>query len=257
VWPLLQRSIINNLKTLSANPGETTLGVVAMIANNTLYFGSVTLLLFGSDTKSQGLKHYLIMQAIVFASWGAIHVFAGGLRVLGEIIESGEMDTYLGLPQHPLLLSGMSRSDLGAFGDLVMGLGMIFGFAFLYGPWIAFGSFVASLIAISGVFSLFVLGASLALFFERSKSVQELFIQTSLVCVGWPISPKLQGMERIFVYITPLAAISFLNVEAVLEATPTAWLISILFAALFFALALIMFRFGIKRYQGVSAIGVR
>jgi ABC-2 type transport system permease protein len=255
---VFSRAFLNNCKALTANPGETAIGVGAMILNNTLYFGSVSALLFqGNTLHPLGLKHYLIMQSVVFISWGAVNVFANGIRELGQIIESGELDTYLGSPKPALLLAGISRSDLGSLGDVVQGALMCIALGFVYSFTTSLGIVAASLISIFSVLSLFILAGAIALFFTRSKGVQEFIIGGLMICVGWPISPKLEGYERIFVYLTPLIGISFLNVEAVVNASAELWIQATLGSLFFFALALWSFQKGLRRYQSGNIVQLR
>ena len=229
-----------------------------MILNNTLYFGGAAALLFhGNTAYPQGLKHYLVMQSVVFSAWGIVNVFGRGFHQLGTIIESGELDTYLGTPKSALLLAGISRSDLGSFGDMIQGFLMCIGLGFFFSVGTSFGILAATIIAVSSILSLFILSGAVALFFARSSTVQDLIVQACMICVGWPISPKLEGYERILVYITPLVGISFLNVEAVIDARPSTWIAALAGSLGFLGLSLLAFRRGLRSYQSGSVIQMR
>ena len=75
-----------------------------------------------------------------------------------------------------------------------------------------------------------------------------------MICVGWPISSKVEGYERIFVYITPLIGISFLNVEAFVSASLMSWVWAIAGSGFFFMVSLLAFKKGLTKYQSGNII---
>jgi ABC-type uncharacterized transport system permease subunit len=234
---------------------ELITGIVAMILNNILYFGSVSVFLFHDRPENKNLfSYYLATQAIIFIAWGVINFLTRGFRELGMYIESGLLETFLARPRSPLLLAGLSRTDVTAAGDLLQGIvtvpicGALFGWDF------ALRLAFAAVLATVGIYSLMVFAGALAFFASRGAALSDFVLQATLILIGWPIAPKLKEVERLLLNLTPVGVIIFLPMDAVWQATPSAWLIATaaaLFAATF---ATLLFSFGLRNFQSANAV---
>lgn len=258
ILSLVARSARNNVSAQWASPGEFLVGTLAMMINNVIYFGGVGLFLFGGrpDNAPQ-LPYYVAMQAVVFFSWGLLGFFSRGFRDLAVIVETGEFESYLAQPRPAILLAGLSRCDVTCAGDILQGLITMAFLAAWQGPLFGAKVAAAALLSVVGVLALFVVAGAAGFFFRKGGPVAEVLIQGVLVCVGWPLGPKLDGLERALVYATPIALITLLPLDAVFASGPGAWAIALAAACGGLAAALAVFRYGTRFYQGVSAVRMR
>ncbi len=122
---ILLTSYLIKLNILSAIEYRTAflIHVVGMIVNDT----SIVLIwyiLFLAFPQINGweFKDMLILFSIAMMQYGILGTFTGGLHSLARTITTGTLDYYLALPKPVLWHILLSKTDMGAIGDLIFGL---------------------------------------------------------------------------------------------------------------------------------------
>ncbi len=118
------KSMICNIKSALEYKKSFYLQVIFMIVNNGFFliFWGVVFNINGGSISGLDMKDILYLWSIPTTAWGIAHFFFGGVVELNRYIINGELDTYLLQPKNMFFNIATSKSDLGAFGDLIYGL---------------------------------------------------------------------------------------------------------------------------------------
>lgn len=118
------KSMICNIKSALEYKKSFYLQVIFMIVNNGFFliFWGVVFNINGGSISGLDMKDILYLWSIPTIAWGIAHFFFGGVVELNRYIINGELDTYLLQPKNMFFNIATSKSDLGAFGDLIYGL---------------------------------------------------------------------------------------------------------------------------------------
>lgn len=255
---LARAAIRANLDAQFATPVNLLAGAFGMILNNTLMLAGLWMMLFaGKPQHNAMLPYFLSIQGVMALGWGLVNFFFGGFRQLATLIEEGQLEPLLATPRSPLLLAGLSRSDVSAFGDIVQGFLVI---AFV--GWIApldyvLRSLLVALIAALGWIGLFTLAGATAFFFARGSSIAQFLIEMTLGLSVYPTGKMLGPDIRWILYFTPAVAIGVLPMEYVERAGISDFLFAIAAVGVLVAGAAGLFKLGLRRYQTVSYVGPR
>ena len=185
---------------------------------------------------------------IIAVTFGAAGVFAGGYRDMAAVILRGELDAWLTQPRTVLPRLLAQESAAQGWGDILVGVALLAFAASLRwsdAPALAFvmgGSFVVYL-------ATGVLFASLAFWARGARSFARDLVEFVLLFGMWPGSIW-SGATKLIVYtIVPAGFVVVLPVRFLRHPGAPAAL-SLLAAALAYAaLALWVFRAGLRRYQ--------
>ena len=259
MWNLILKSIRYNLSAHRSNLPNLVAGALGMLLNNFIFLFGMWGMLFAGKNQPEALLVYCVaLNTLILLAWGCINFFFGGWIGLGELIVSGQFESKLSTPRHPLLLVSTHQMDPPALGDLAMGL-MGLGYLFFSGhEAVALRTMFCTLFSFVGLFSVFVLGGSLAFFVSRGNVLavllREIVVSFSCYPMG-KIFPS--GRGRLLLLLTPAAAVSLLPMDWVERTTWIDFAYCALATVVTFLIAMGVYYTGVKRFQAVSVIGVQ
>jgi ABC-type uncharacterized transport system permease subunit len=247
-----------NLSAHLSNLPNLAAATCGMILNNVIYQIGMWGMIFAGKSQNDSLIVYFIaLQALIWTAWGAINFFFGGWMDLGDLIVSGQFESKVATPRHPLVLVGVHSLHPSALGDLLMGI-MGISYLFLSGEIaIGFRMIVASLLAFIALFSTYVFAGSIAFYVSRGNvlalMVREIVV--SLCC--YPVGKMFpSGLGRIFLLLTPAAAVSMLPMSWVESAGVEEFGRATFSVLIWLCLSLGFYNLGVKRFQAINSVGI-
>lgn len=256
---LMLRSLKYNLSAHFSNLPNLLAGSLGMLLNNTIFLIGMWGMLFVGKPENQPLLfYYIAMNGLIMTSWGGINFFFGGWIDLGELIVSGQFESKLSTPRHPLVLVATHVLHPAALGDLIMGLVGI-AILFIWGPP---GMGVRTLLSCGfgtiALFSLYIFSGSLAFFVSRGNMLALLIREMVISLSSYPMGKIFpSGLGRITLLLTPVAAVSLLPLDWIEIAGWREFGYAILANLLTLLAAWIVYTIGVKRFQAINFIGVQ
>lgn len=245
----------NNLQALMEYRTNFIIQTVGMAVNDAIFL-VFWLIIFNKFGNIQGyeMTDILIMFAFVTTSFGLADIFFGNWRKINELIISGNIDYYLSLPKNVLLHMLVSKSNFFGYGDFIFGI--ICAFLVLSASQI--GLFIILVITSLIIFlSISILSGALAFFMQSSEKLNRTITFSVVSLTMYPL--KIFGPISKFILLTiiPAGFISGVPLELIKEFS-LIWFVGTIFATIFFILlSIIIFNYGLKRYESGSAINVR
>lgn len=254
-WLLMQWQV--NLASAMAYRISFLSQALFMILNDVfLLFFWWVLLQSVPDVGGWGMSQIWLMYGLAAGGYGLLAIFAGNTFSLARLIADGQLDYYLALPKSVLLHALVSQTDFAGAGDL--GFGLVVGalgcrangssyWLFLY--------FMLTAAAILGAFVVIV--QSMAFFVGRSESVSQQVSQSIMSLAMYP-GGIYRGASRFLVtFIIPAGLMVHLPVQTLVQFKWSTVLTVTLAAGMFWALAILFFRLGLKRYESGNQILLR
>lgn len=197
----------------------------------------------------------LLMYGIVSFSIGFVEFFFYGLRDLPRIIETNQIDTYLLQPKNIILNVAMSKGDIGAIGEVLLGILLIAYSGYLWSSSLLILTILP--ISVIFIFSLYLYLSNIAFFIKNSNNfIRELYSNANIIATQ-PNSAY-RGFFRIFTLtFLPTAYISFFPVEFMRTINFTSLAISYMGTFSFLLITIWLFKRGLKRYESSSVIVYR
>lgn len=195
-----------------------------------------------------GLSDVALLLGLIMLVVGISGVFLGGYRDMAATILRGEIDALLTQPK-PVLARLLARESIAtAWGDLAMGIWLLFAFADL--GWRDLPLVLAGLVCGTTVYvSSAVVYASLAFVFAGARSFARDLTDFMLMFSSYPGS-IFTGMTRIVAYSLIPAGFVVLAPVAFLRAPSSATLSAMVLAAVGYgAVAAAAFHLGLRRYR--------
>lgn len=206
-----------------------------------------------------------LLSAVVSLGFGLAELFGGGIDNFDTVIRRGDFDRVLLRPVTALMQVSTNEFRLRRFGRITQGCGA-FGLAlfFLHGAhlnWTLWKILVLCLGVVSSVLifvSILLLGATVCFWTVETTELTNILTYGGREMLSYPLTIYHQLLQRIFVFLVPLAFGTYIPVCYVLgRALPfglPAWLafFSPLIALLFALVALLFWRFGVHRYQSTG-----
>lgn len=176
---------------------------------------------------------------------------------LPQKVHSGDFDARMLLPINLLFLSSFERIELIDFASFLPTLGFLgyvlnrLEFSFTGGQFLVYLILLAN--ALLFLFAAVLAIASLSFWTTQSSGLARIF--DSLLKVGrYPIEIFEGFWRSVFLYILPLVLIAQLPSEALLGVlSPRAVLVTTAMTGFLLALALLLWRAGLKKYQSASS----
>lgn len=255
---LLTRAFRYNWSAQASNKANLWAALTAMIINNLMFLYGMWLMIFDGKKQNQTLfPYYLTLTVLAYIGWGTVNFFAGGLRMMSEIIDNGKLEPMLGTPRSPLFLLAISESSASALGDLIQGI-ITMAMLFWLCPyeWVL-RAMLCSFVVIFAFASVFIFAGSLAFFMNRGSSVSFFIIESTLSFTMYPMGKILEGPGRMFLYIIPAALTAILPMNWIEDGDLSQFLIMMAATAVGFFLSLWFFHWGLKHYRAASYIGAR
>jgi ABC-2 type transport system permease protein len=232
--------------------------VFGMILNNSAFI-LFWLLLFdhlGTPIRGYGFQDVMFLWALAAFGYGMAAVFLGNSSMLSRIIYRGELDVYLLQPK-PLLPNILaSRMVASGWGDMSYGLAL-----FLLSQQLSVGQIglflLFSILACLVFTSLRVIYHSFTFFLGNAEDFAGLASELTLTFSLYPGS-IFQGASKILLATAvPAMVVAYVPAE-LFKAFDPARLALILAADLgFMALAVVLFRLGLRAYESGNRMGSR
>ncbi|MDB6096405.1 MAG: hypothetical protein JWM09_683 [Francisellaceae bacterium] len=200
-------------------------------------------------------QHMLLMYGIVTFSMGLIEAFFIGIKDLPKIIESSHLDIYLLQPKNLILNIALSKGDMSAIGEIITGILLLSYSGFLIK---AFPTIVLILILSAlFMFSLLLYLGCIAFCLKNSTEfIQELNLN-SIITATQPNASYKGAFKWLTFTILPVGFLSFFPIEYLRTGLNKYLFITILGNLLFFLIANIIFRLGLKHYESNNNITFR
>ena len=195
----------------------------------------------------------LLMYGIVSFSIGIVEVFFYGLRELPKMIEMHQLDVFLLQPKNLILNIAMSKGDISAIGEIILGILLMIYSGYFLSPAILLVAFLGPIF----IFSLYLYLSSFSFFITNSTHfVRELYQNANIIATQ-PNSAY-RGIFRIFTLtLLPTAFISFFPIEYFRTGLLQHLFLASLGTGIFFSIACWLFYCGLKRYESGSNIVLR
>jgi len=247
------RSLLaTNLKAALALRGAFAMQVAFMALNNLTFFVFWWALMARVPViRGWHLGDVQLLFGIVAAAFGLTVTFAGGVRQLARLIEDGDLDTLLTQPRSVLVYALGMRSHPSGVGDLLAG-----GFLIGASGYVSGRSAPVLLVAIGASAVIFlatgVLFFSCAFWLARVESIARQLWELLITFSLYP-EPLFGGVLRLALFtILPAGFVGYLPAAVVrAPSTPQVCLL-IAGAAAYFALAVLVFNRGLRRYASGS-----
>lgn len=250
----LKTAICTNFKLSVALRAAFLITLCIVIAKHLLYL--VTWNVFFARYKTvQGwnFEEMLLMYGIVSFSIGIVEVFFYGLKELPRMIEMHQLDVFLLQPKNLILNVAMSKGDISAIGEVILGILLMIYSGYFLSPAIVLVGFLGPVF----IFSFYLYLSSLAFFITNSTNfIRELYQNANIVATQ-PNSAY-RGLFRIFTLtLLPTAFISFFPIEYFRTGLLQYLFLTALGTGIFFSTACWIFYCGLKRYESGSNIVLR
>ncbi len=231
--------------------------VAGMMLNNAVYF--VFWVIFFDRFKQirgWGLEEMFFLFGVVAASFGLTAFLFGNAMDLAGVIANGRLDYYLSLPRPVLLHVLASRSISSGLGDFTYGV-----LSFLIARQFALDTVarfvLATALAVVIFISFLTLVQSLAFWTGNTAQLSQQATNAMVTFSLYPITLFDDSARLILFTVIPAAFIGAVPAEFIrrFEWTTLAQLLVAAFVLL--ALAMTVFRLGLRRYESGSAIQVQ
>ncbi len=210
---------------------------------------------FGKYHIVQGwdFKDMALMYGIVSFGIGFVEVFFYGLRELPRLIETHQLDVYLLQPKNLILNIALSKGDITALGEIILGILLMSYSGYL----LSFTIILIAFLAIVFIFSLYLYLSSMRFFVQNGTNfVRELYQNANIVATQ-PNSAY-RGLFKIFTMtLLPTAFMSFYPVEFLRTGLLENLYFATLGTFLFFLGAQLLFKLGLRRYESGNDIALR
>src|SRR5258706_2368878 len=230
--------------------------MLGMILNNFMYF-AIWIIFFDrfKDVRGWGVNDMYVTFGVLASAFGLVSLLFGNAFMLSDIIAKGRLDYYLSLPRPVLLHTVASRMIASGMGDFTYGF-ISYGLSG-YFTWDGLARYVLATLLAATVFGAFlILTQSLAFWFGMMFNFSNLVLNAMLTFGIYPITLFDSYAKLILFTIIPAALMGAIPAEFIRTFT---WqtLGQLLFGAFaFLALAILVFRLGLRRYESGSAIQI-
>jgi len=196
----------------------------------------------------------MIMYMVITASWGLVGVFAGNFRNVAEIIRDGQLDFYLTLPKEELTHLLVSKAKFDSFGDLTFGLVL----ALIFIPIINLPLTLLLIVMAAAILLAFaVILGSLSFYLGSAVEISNQGMMGVLSIGSYPFSVFSGYTKFILLTLIPAGFVSGVPVELIRNFDSGWFLLMILCVIVLWAIAIIIFKIGIKRYESGNLINAR
>jgi ABC-2 type transport system permease protein len=249
-------AICTNLKLSFALRGAFLITVIVTIIKQLLFLIAWSFF-FGRYKVIQGwtFEHMILAYGIVCFAMGVVEAFFYGLKEMPQIIETGQLDTFLLQPKGVILNVALSKGDVSALGEVVAGVLLI-----AYSGY--FGSALLIVLSLMAITTLCMFALQLYLsciaFFMRNASDFIKELNLNAIIVATQPNAAYSGAFKIFTFtILPVAFLSYFPVEYFRTGLWYYLLITLVGTGVFFGVAYGLFQCGLKRYESGNMMFTR
>ena len=251
-------NIKQNLKSAAELRASFWTSLIGMTINNSAFlliwmsFGKIA-----GDMGGWNYIDYLFAQGIVTIAFGVCYGFFAGIRYLPEVVKFGELDKFLLSPKNILLRISVSKFEASAMGDLLFGIICILLWVFLTNHFSFFIllNIIFFTISASCIFFFFgVVANSLAFYFADSRTIVQGVLEMLLTPAIF-YGGAFQGVLRnIFIFFIPAMLLGNLPLEIIKNPSLIMYLIVSLITLFWIFLALLVFKFSLRKYESSNFI---
>jgi ABC-2 type transport system permease protein len=198
----------------------------------------------------------ITLWTIASTGWGLAFVIFGNCRLLASIIAKGELDSWMLYPRHLLSHLILGKMKASAFGD------MIFGFLvyilFVKPDLAHMLLFTILTVSIAILFTAFsILVGSLSFFLGNAESLAT-HCEIAMITFSTYPSPLFEGRVRLLLCtLIPALFVSYYPIEALRTLSLDNTLYAITGSLALLLIAVIVFYWGLKRYESGNLTAMR
>jgi len=207
-----------------------------------------------------------LLSSVVSMGFGLAELFGGGIDNFSTVIRQGDFDRVLLRPVTALMQVSTNEFRLRRLGRITQGLcAFALALFFLRGShlvWTPLKILALSLGTVSSALiftSILLLGASVCFWTVETTELTNILTYGGREMLSYPLTIYHQVLQRIFVFVVPLAFGTYIPVCYILGRSLPFGLpdglafLSPLVALLFAVVALAVWRFGVQRYQSTGS----
>lgn len=232
--------------------------VFGMILNNCAFI-IFWLMLFqrvGGDINGYGFSEVMFLWALATTGFSISEIFMGNSRSISSIIYKGELDVYLLQPRSVLPNLVCSRMNISGWGDLIYGIAL-----YVITQPMDPGRIVLFLlfsVLMSVVFvAVRVIYHSLTFYLGNAEQFAGTVSELVIMFTIYPGSIFSGPSTWILHTVIPSALVAWIPAQLFVQFDPVKLLYLLLADSAVIALALILFREGLKRYSSGNRMGTR
>jgi ABC-2 type transport system permease protein len=203
-----------------------------------------------------GFGDVMLIWALVSSSFGLAHVVFGNVRSIAQIVQRGELDSYLLQPKDVLLNLLCSRTLVSAWGDFLYGFLVL---ALLPGTGLGTVALFCFLTLTGALIfaATFAAAESLSFFLGDASGLSEAMTEFLLSFSLYPEGIFGKGMRWVFYTIVPSGFIAFVPLAALKTMDWRLAPLLLAAAGAYAAAAYGLFRLGLRRYESGGQMGAR
>ena len=195
----------------------------------------------------------IVLYAVITIAWGLQGIIFGNFEEIADIIKEGKLDFYLALPKEELLHILISNTHFSAYGDFFFGIAMLFFIDPVKYPLLLLLIVLSTVIIVA----FDILLGSLAFFFGSATEMQRTGRWGMIALASYPQTLFKGFAKFILLVIIPAGFITGVPVE-LLKNFSLKWLLYMAgYAILLLAVAIWVFKIGVKKYESGNLINVR
>jgi ABC-2 type transport system permease protein len=246
-----------NLRSSLALRGAFWLQAAFMMLNNFAFFATWWILFERFESVGGWrLGDVAALFGVVASGYGLSVIFLGGTRELARTIAEGGLDTLLVQPKPALFHALASRTNASGWGDVTTGAIMLASAGALAPaalPW----TIVAVLASGTVMTSVGVIAQCLEFWLRGMDTFARQIWEFTLTFSLYPRSLFAGGMQILLYTLLPAGFVGFVPVELVRAPSPGLAALAVGAAIAWAALARLVFRRGLRRYESGNRIGAR
>ncbi len=211
----------------------------------------------GDNINGVTMDTILYLWSIPVISFGVAYFFFGGSDNINKYIISGQMDSYMLQPKHPLLNILTSKCNFSAFGDLMYGimLGLIVS---------KFQILQFLIILLFGIFgSLFYISTSvilrsLSVWLGDTEQIAKNYSNSLLTTFSIYPEQLFKGILKIILYtVVPVGYMAYMPINVVTHVDIKSILCILISGIIYMFLAIVIFNKAMKSYESGNTISMR
>jgi ABC-2 type transport system permease protein len=201
-------------------------------------------------------KDLITLWAISAGGFGLAFVLFGNSRLIASLIMKGELDAWMLYPRNLLSHLILGKMNASAFGDMVFGL--VIYLVFIHPDLLHLLLFSVLIISVAILFTAFsIIVGSLSFFIGNAESLA-MNSEMALICFSTYPSPLFEGRVRLLLYtLIPAMFVSYYPIEALRTLSIANTLYAIGGALTLLLVAIIIFYFGLRRYESGNLTTMR
>ncbi len=262
---LYQRLIVMQVRAQLQYKVNVVVDVLTYLSVTSLEF--LTMLIYFVQFPSMlgwHIGEVAMLAAVTSFSFGLAELFGAGIDVFDETIRRGDFDRVLLRPLSALILVASGEFRLRRLGRMTEGvLAFLFSLALLHNiNWTLFKALALLIGVLSGALifvSVLLIGATLCFWTVQTTELTNSLYYGGREMLSYPITIYNQAMQRILLFVVPLAFGTYMPTCYLLNRAlplnlPTWTVFLSPFLALAFAsVAVWLWRFGVRHYQSTGS----